>query len=109
MCTHTCTHVYAYTSKHTHRAFAFLSSQQKKNTHKQCRDLEASWEQLEDVKNGRGKTMSEKDIHKLEKSCRKMEEALVKSDREYRDSNLKTEEARLTWEAAMYKCCQVRF
>ena len=87
--------------------FVFLSSQQKKNTHKQCRDLESSWEQLEDVKNGRGKTMSEKDIHKLEKSCRKMEEALVKSDREYRDSNLKTEEARLTWEAAMYKCCQV--
>ena len=52
--------------------------------------------------------MTEKDIHKLEKSCRKMEESLIKADREYRDSNLKTEEARLSWEAAMYKCCQVR-
>jgi len=36
-----------------------------------------------------------------------MEDGLVKADREYRDSNMKTEEARLSWEAAMYKCCNV--
>lgn len=51
--------------------------------------------------------MTERDIHKLEKSARKMEESLVKADREYRDSNLKTEESRLSWEAAMYRCCRV--
>jgi len=78
----------------------------KKIAHKHCRDLETNWELLEEVKNGRGKPMTEKDIHKLEKTCRKMEESLIKADRDYRDSNLKTEEARLSWEAAMYKCCQ---
>ena len=51
--------------------------------------------------------MSEKDVAKLEKNCHKLEEMLVKNDREYRDSNIKTEEARLAWEAAMYRCCQV--
>ena len=44
---------------------------------------------------------------KLEKSCRKLEEALMKADREYKDSNLKTEQSRLGWEAAMYQCCKV--
>ena len=53
------------------------------------------------------KPVSDKDIHKMEKSARKMEEALVKAEREYRDSNLKTEEARLSWEAATYRCFQV--
>ncbi len=43
----------------------------------------------------------------MERSCRKMEESLVKADREYRDSNIKTEETRLGWESAMYKCCNV--
>ncbi len=52
--------------------------------------------------------MTEKDIHRLEKSARKMEEALVKADREYREANVKTEESRLAWEAAMYRCCRVR-
>ena len=33
---------------------------------------------------------------------------MSKSDREYRESNLRTEEARLAWEVAMYRCCQVR-
>ena len=51
--------------------------------------------------------MSEKDVAKLEKNCRKLEEALVKSDRDYKESNIKTEEARLAWETAMYRCCQV--
>ncbi len=51
--------------------------------------------------------MTERDVHKLEKSARKMEEALVKADRDYRDSNIKTEESRLAWEAAMFHCCRV--
>ncbi len=45
----------------------------------------------------------------MERSCRKMEESLVKADREYRDSNIKTEESRLGWESAMYKCCNVSY
>jgi hypothetical protein len=78
----------------------------KKTSHKTCRDLESALETLADVKANRGKPMSEKDVAKLEKNCRKLEEALVKSGRDYRDSNMKTEEARLAWEAAMYRCCQ---
>lgn len=27
-------------------------------------------------------------------------------DREYKDSNVKTEEVRLTWESSMYRCCR---
>ena len=50
---------------------------------------------------------TEKDIHKLEKLSRSKEESLIKGDREYRDSNLKTEESRLAWESSMYRCCQV--
>ncbi len=46
-------------------------------------------------------------ITKMDRSCRKMEESLVKAAREYRDSNTKTEETRLSWESAMYKCCNV--
>ena len=72
-----------------------------------CKDLEGNWEQLEDVKNNRGKPMSDKDIQKLEKTCRKLEESLVRADREYRDTNIRTEEARLAWESAMYRCCRV--
>lgn len=79
----------------------------KKASHKTCRDLENSLEALADVKVGRGKPMSEKDIAKLEKNCRKLEETLVKHDREYKDSNIRTEETRLAWETAMYRCCQV--
>ena len=84
-----------------------MASQLKKTSHKTCRDLESALETLADVKANRGKPMSEKDVAKLEKNCRKLEEALVKSDRDYRDSNMKTEEARLAWEASMYRCCQV--
>ena len=79
----------------------------KKLSHKTCRDLESSLDNLADVKAGKGKPISEKDIAKLEKTCRKLEESLVKNDREYKESNMKTEEARLAWEAAMYRCCQV--
>ena len=61
-----------------------------------------------DVKANRGKPMSEKDVTKLERNCKKLEEALVKSDRDYKEANMKTEEARLAWEAAMYRCCKVR-
>lgn len=78
----------------------------KKTSHKTCRDLESSLETLADVKAGRGKPMSEKDVAKLEKTCRKLEESLVKCDREYKESNMRTEEARLAWENAMYRCCQ---
>lgn len=83
----------------------------KRGNHKQTRELEGCWEQLEEVKRDRTygrdkKPVSDKDIHKLEKSARKMEESLVKAEREYRDSNFKTEEARLAWEAATYRCCQ---
>ena len=80
----------------------------KKSSQKTCRDLESSLETLEDVKAGRGKPMSEKDVGKLEKNVRKLEESLVKNDREYKESNMRTEEARLAWEGAMYRCCQVR-
>ena len=44
----------------------------------------------------------------MEKTCRKLEESLVKVNREYRDSNIKTEETRLAWESAMYRCCRVK-
>ncbi|XP_064401816.1 nostrin-like [Halichondria panicea] len=80
----------------------------KRSAYKSCRDLETNWEQLKDMKSGKSvKTVAEKDITKMERSCRKMEESLVKADREYRDSNIKTEESRLGWESAMYKCCNV--
>ena len=80
----------------------------KKSSHKTCRDLESSLENLADMKAGRGsKPMSEQAVTKLEKNCRKLEEMLVKNDREYKESNMRTEEARLSWEAAMYRCCQV--
>jgi len=72
---------------------------------KSCKELETSWEQLKELKNSR--PAGDKDAHKLEKSCRKMEESLMKLDREYRESNIKTEQARLSWEAAMYSCCKV--
>ena len=78
--------------------------QNKRAAFKSCRDLEAGWDQLED---GRG-TKTDKDIHKMEKTCRKLEESLIKVDREYRDSNIKTEESRLAWESAMYRCCRVK-
>ena len=60
------------------------------------------------VKAGKGKPMSEKDIGKLERNCQKLEHVMAKNDREFRESNLRTEEARLAWEVAMYRCCQVR-
>lgn len=31
----------------------------------------------------------------------------MKADREYRDSNIKTEHCRLNWESAMFQCCKV--
>lgn len=102
-----CTPLHTLHTHHTHTHTHHTCIQCKKSAHKQCRDLESSWDQLRDAKDGRGKMMSEKDIYRLEKSCRKMEEALIKADREYRDTNLKTEEARLAYESAMYRCCQV--
>lgn len=36
-----------------------------------------------------------------------MEDSLSKMDREFQDSNIRTEEARLGWETAMYRYCQV--
>ena len=43
-----------------------------------------------------------KEIQNLKRSIRKLEESLMKADREYRYSNIKTEQCRLKWEAAMY-------
>ncbi len=59
--------------------------------------------QLQDVK----RAGAEKEVQKLERSSRKLEESLMKADREYRDSNIKTEQCRLGWEAALYNCCRV--
>lgn len=28
------------------------------------------------------------------------------TDREYKDSSIRTEESRLSWETSMYRCCQ---
>ena len=67
--------------------------------------MESNWDQLQDLRGTRGG--SDKDVHKQEKVCRKMEDSLMKADREYRDSNLKTEMCRLGWENAMYQCCKV--
>ena len=91
------------TNLHLHTS-CYCLLQNKKNAFKSCRDLEASWDQLEESK----KVKTDKDVHKMEKTCRKLEESLVKADREYRDSNIKTEESRLAWESAMYRCCRVR-
>lgn len=77
--------------------------QNKKTAFKTCRDLEVSFEQLKGVRGGG----ADKDANKLEKSIRKLEESLTKADREYRESNIKTEHSRLSWESAMYQCCQV--
>ncbi len=84
---------------------SFGPKQSKKSAFKSCRDVETSWEQLKELKSSR--PAGDKDANKLEKSCRKMEESLMKIDREYRESNIKTEQARLSWEASMYQCCKV--
>lgn len=31
---------------------------------------------------------------------------LLLIDRDYKDSNIRTEEARLSWESSMYRCCR---
>lgn len=85
-----------------HKLFMDKQSKQMKNKRtafKTCRDLEVNWDQLKRGGN-------DKDVHRLEKSCRKLEDALMKADREYRDSNLKTEHCRLGWESAVYQCCK---
>lgn len=32
--------------------------------------------------------------------------SLLSLDRDYKDSNVRTEEARLGWESSMYRCCR---
>eukprot|EP00731_Ephydatia_muelleri_P007681 Em0004g19a len=78
----------------------------KKAAHKQFKDMELGWDQLDAMKRGEGKPMADKDVQKFEKACRKMEDSLSKMDREFQDSNIRTEEARLGWETAMYRYCQ---
>ena len=76
----------------------------KRTAHSRCRELEQNLDQLE-VLRRRG-TATEKEVSKVDQKCRKSEESLLKSDREYKDSNIKTEETRLCWESSMYRCCR---
>jgi hypothetical protein len=57
------------------------------------------------MKSRKGAT-NDKDINKIEKNVRTSEEKFGKADRDYKDSNIKTEECRLSWESSMYRCCR---
>jgi hypothetical protein len=91
--------------KKTHQDKSNEQLKLKKTAHLRCRELEQCLDQLESMKSRKGAT-NDKDINKIEKNVRTSEEKFGKADRDYKDSNIKTEECRLSWESSMYRCCR---
>lgn len=79
----------------------------KRNSYSKTKEAETVCEQIEEARSGRGtKTLSDKDIAKLDSKSRKLADSSVKADREYRELYEKTEKARLEWDSAMLKFCK---
>ncbi|KAK2147890.1 hypothetical protein LSH36_530g00009 [Paralvinella palmiformis] len=75
----------------------------KKNCFASSKEREKMYDQLAAAKAGRGKNMTEKDISKLEKKIRHLDDSLRKMDKEYLDLSQKAESARQEWEYCIYK------
>ncbi|XP_062518046.1 proline-serine-threonine phosphatase-interacting protein 1-like [Corticium candelabrum] len=75
----------------------------KRSNHAKARERELAIEQLEEAKNVR---KPDKEVQKVEVKVEKATEVAAKQDHEYLDMCRKAEEARQSWETAMYNCCQ---
>ncbi|RXG72824.1 Nostrin [Armadillidium vulgare] len=75
----------------------------KKNCYHNARENEKIQDIVLDSRLGRGRSISDKEMVKLEKQRRKAEEAVQKSDVEYYSYCIRTERARQEWESAVYK------
>ncbi|XP_057293640.1 nostrin-like isoform X2 [Hydractinia symbiolongicarpus] len=73
-------------------------SQGRKSSHNKAKESEGFTVQLESA---RGKTLSEKELSKLDAKCKKAEEAVTKSDNDYITKLIDAERARLELESAI--------